>query len=122
MLELAAAAGAVMRTGRLPPLRGRGEDIDELAAIALDLGGDGFAGQRQRHEDRLAIEGCDALAPMAEPFDDEGFGSHFAVAIRAVIAPISGMEGWAPLTRQARPAATPARSMAPARSSPSASP
>ncbi len=122
MLELAAAAGAVMRAWCLPPFRCRGKDIDELPAIALDLGGDRFAGQRQRHEDRLAIKGCDALAPMAKPFDDEGFEGHFGAAIRAVTAPTSGMEGWAPLTRQARPAATPARSMDFARSSPSASP
>ena len=60
MLQVAAAAAPVIRTGRRRPLGGRRQALDDVRlveALALTMHGDPypFAGQGLVHEDRLAV-------------------------------------------------------------------
>ena len=73
VLQRAAAAFTIMAAAaRARPIRGRRDDTSTtLRAIALELAFDGFAGQRQRHEDLAAFMFGDAVALRAKAQDGE---------------------------------------------------
>jgi len=66
MLQLAAAAGAEMRTERFDPVGGRLNDVEQGAAIAFCSDFNVFAGQREGHENLAAVNLGDAFALVAE--------------------------------------------------------
>ena len=99
MLQLAASARTIVRAKGSPAHGAGADDIDKAPAIAIDFGGYGFAFERQRDKNRLAIERCNSLPAVAEALDGEGFDTaHCASdatpnARRSSTAARSGMDG-----------------------------
>jgi hypothetical protein len=76
ILEAAAAAGGIVRAGRVDPLRARADEVDRerLRVVPLDLRdarADGVPGQAAAHEDDEAVEPSDAVAAVRQRIDGE---------------------------------------------------
>ena len=69
MLQGAATATAKMRARWFHPVSRWLHDLAEIASIARDIGDHGFAWQRQRNIDRLALVQRDTVAAMAQMID-----------------------------------------------------
>src|SRR5690606_40562364 len=71
-LELAAAAGAEMRTFGGDALGAGLLPGERFGAVAGYAGGDHLAGQGEGHEDARAVMERDAFAPVAQGVDGQG--------------------------------------------------
>jgi hypothetical protein len=69
MLQLTAAAGAIVRTEGGLPVGRRGQNLNQRAALAFARDGDLFTRQGKGHENTLAIDMGNALALVAEVLD-----------------------------------------------------
>jgi len=71
MLKRAPAAFTIMAAFRGRAIRRRCEEFNQTGAVAIDIGGHGFARQGEGHEDLAAFMVCDAIALGAEALDEK---------------------------------------------------
>ena len=70
-LHGAAATDGEMRAESRHAIRARADHINQLGALAINLGADEFAGQSVRHGEIHPFKTCEALAALAKPRDFE---------------------------------------------------